>query len=264
MCSAFSSGAAAAAAETRQEPVQVLKSGTITGRVLAKGGVPLSWGEVMFYDVSAGPPPRPDLYERTPDISKSLDADGRFKVTVPPGKYYLGAVKRMSGERFGPPREGDYVLKAVDDKGKPLLFDVKAGAELNVGKLPEAVPVDAKDLAKRAMTTGIQGVVVDVDGNPISDAVVLAFVTPSLKGRPIFISDTSGIDGIYHLRLTEGTYYLRVRNSSASGPPEPGQIVGHYGDGSPEAVTVKTGEIKSGIDFRVVLFGGRGPRSGEQ
>jgi hypothetical protein len=250
-----------ASAGPEREAAKGVKTGVISGRILTKDAAPLAWGEVMLYDASAGPPPMPDQYERTPDISRSSDADGRFKIDLPPGKYYLGAIKRMSNERFGPPQEGDYVFRHADEKGKPKEYVIKAGSLLDVGTISGAVPVRAQDLVKRAITTGMEGVVIDTDGRPIDDAVVLAFVNPSFKGKPLFISDKTGKDGKYILRLTEGTFYLRVRNSFTSGPPEPGQIVGYYGDGTPAPVTVKAGEVQKGIDFRVILFGGRGPRN---
>lgn len=239
-----------------------LKPGTVTGRVLVKGGTPLSWGEIMLYDAAAGPPPMPEKYDRIPDIIRIIDADGMFKVDMPPGRYYLGAIKRMSGERSGPPREGDYVVKDRDAKGRPKEYIVKPGQLYDIGTISGAVPLRTQDISERAVTTAIIGKVTDTEGKPVANAVVLAFVSPAPKGRPLFLSEKTDSDGAYVLRLTAGTYYLRVRDSSQNGPPEPGQIVGSYGEGTPAPVVVKEGGIVKGIDFRVVLFGGRGPQSG--
>lgn len=236
-----------------------VKTGVVTGKIMIKGGGPLSWGQILFYDVSVGTPPMPDKYYRTPDISKNLDGEGKFRVDIPAGKYYLGAVKRLSGDAFGVPQEGDYVYRSLDDKGKLNEFDIKAGSILDIGTISEVAPVRAQDPAKRTVTTAIEGVVSDTEGKPVEDAVVIAFV--DLKGKSLFLSDKTNKEGKYTLRLTEGTYYLRVRNRFTVGPPEPGQIVGFYGDGSTPPVRVKEGEIKKGIDFTVILFGGRGPRA---
>jgi hypothetical protein len=244
------------------ESAKEIKTGTITGRVIIKGVGPLTGGQVMLYDASTGPPPMPDKYERVPDISRDLDGDGRFKVDLPPGKYYLGAVKRLSGERIGAPQAGDYVLRSVDEKNRPKEYLIKAGTVLDAGNELEAAPLRAKDASSQVVTTAIEGVVLDMDGKPVDNAVVIAFVTPDLRGKPLFVSDKTGKDGKYTLKVTQGTYYLRVRNSFTSGPPEPGQIVGYYGDGTPVPVAVKEGEIKKGFDFRVILFPGRGPFSG--
>jgi hypothetical protein len=104
--------------------------------------------------------------------------------------------------------------------------------------------------------------IIDGGGNPVPDAVVVAFLQPAVQTKPLFVSEKTGKDGKYVLRVTPGTYYLRVRNAFASGPPEPGQIVGYYGEGQPAPVTIKEGEVLKDIHFRVILFPGRGPFSG--
>jgi hypothetical protein len=95
---------------------------------------------------------------------------------------------------------------------------------------------------------------------PVEGAIVVAFRQPTIGKRPLFVSNRSNKDGKYILPVTEGTYYLRVRNSFAAGPPEPGQIIGYYGEGTPAPVSVKHREIMKGIDFQVVVFRGRGSR----
>ena len=214
----------------------------------------------MLYDVALGPPPMPNKYDRTPDITRSTDGDGNFSVSLPPGKYYLSVVKRMSGDRFGVPQVGDYALLQTDPKGRLKEYVIKAGAVLNAGTIAGVVPIRPHDIAKRATKTAIAGVVFDTNGTPVENAVVIAYLDPSVKGKPLFISERSGKEGKYILRLTAGTYYLRVRNNLTGGSPEPGQIVGYYGEGEPAPVEVKDGEIVKDIDFTVILFEGRGPR----
>jgi len=238
------------------------KKGTVVGRIMIKDGGPLAGGQVLFYNVSVGPPPAPDKYDRTPDMVRDVDDEGRFRVDLQPGKYYFGAVKRLSGERIGNPHEGDYVYRSIDEKGKPKEYIVEAGKILDLGTIAEAVPLKVGRSSKSSATTAVEGIVVDVDGKPVQNAVVVAFLSPTVGGKPIFVSDATGEDGKYWLRVTEGTYYLRVRNQFASGPPEPGQIVGYYGEGSPAPVTVKEGQIKKGIVLKVNLFPGSGPLPG--
>jgi len=239
---------------------EAVKTGTVTGKIMVKDkDVPLAWGQIMFYDVSSGPPPIPEKYERTPDISKNMDADGKFKVEIPEGKYYMGAIKRLSGDRLGPPQEGDYVFRSLDEKGMPKIYMVKSDETLDVGTFAEAFPITAADLSRHHVTTALEGTILSTDWMPVEGAVVVAFDQPLLGKKPLFVSNKSGKDGKYVLPLTEGTYYLRVRNSFAAGPPEPGQIVGYYGEGTPAPVPVKDGQIVKGIDFQVVIFRGRGP-----
>jgi hypothetical protein len=257
---AFTRGVAPAADPVQEAPPEI-KKGTVTGRIMVKGkeDVPLSWGQIMFYDVLTGPPPIPEKYERTPDISRNMDADGKFSVVLPEGKYYMGAVKRLSGDKLGPPQKGDYVFRSLNEKGRPRDYVVKGDQVLDVGVFTEAFPLTEEDLSKRRVTTAIEGTIVNSEWLPVEGAVVVAFVEPIIGTKPLFVSNKSGKDGKYVLPLAEGTYYLRVRNSFAAGPPEPGQIVGYYGEGTPAPVPVKECEILKGIDFQVVVFRGRGP-----
>lgn len=240
---------------------KAVKTGAIAGKIMIKGASALAGGQVMFYDAAAGPPPSPDKYERIPDISRDIDPDGNFIVELKAGKYYMGAVKRLSGDRMGPPQEGDLVFRSLDSKGKPKEYIIKAGSFMNIGTA-EAVPLSAKDIVKTAVTTALEGTIVDMGDNPVAGAVVIAFTSPSMSGKPLFVSEKSDKKGRYVLPLKAGTYYLRVRNSFASGPPQPGQIVGYYGEGAPAPIAVKEGEIRKQIDFKVIEFPGRGPFSG--
>lgn len=235
------------------------ETGTITGKIMIIKGMPLSGGQVMFYSASSGVTMTSG---RVPDVSGDIDADGVFRVSLKAGQYYLGAIKRMNAETIGPPKKGDYIFRSLDQKGVPLIYGVKAGETLNVGELSGAAPVKPEDLSREDQKTAISGTILTMDGSPAVDAIVVAFSTPTLKGKPLFVSDKTDKDGKYLLRVVPGTYYLRARNNYSSGPPGPGQIVGYFGEGTPVSITVKKDEIVKGADFRVVLFPGRGPFSG--
>jgi hypothetical protein len=251
-------------ADSDGNAVVVKKKGTITGVIRTKDGHPLADGQILFFNVAGGPLPDPGKYDRTPDIIRGLDASGAFSVEVPAGSYFLGASKKASGEAVGPPKEGDYVWRSLDDQGRLKAYDIPAGGRVDIGTISGAIVLKDDAVLHRSVRTAIEGVVVDMDGNPVPDAVVVAFTSPSIKGKPKFISEKTDKDGKYVLRIAPGTYYLRARNEFASGPPEPGQIVGYYGEGTPASVEIKAGEVRKDINFRVILFPGRGPFSGGQ
>jgi hypothetical protein len=241
-----------------------VQKGTITGVIKKKDGGPLAQGQILFFNAAAGPPPDPEKFDRTPDYVRVLDENGSFTVSIPTGSYYLGASLKASGEPIGPPKEGDFVWRGLDANGKLKLYSVPGGGRLDIGTIAEAIPLKMQSVLHRAVTTAIEGSVVDTDGNPVPDVVVVAFTGSTLRGKPKFVSEKTDQAGKYVLRIVPGTYYLRARNEFASGPPEPGQIVGFYGEGSPSSITIKAGEILRDVNFQVILFPGRGPLSGQQ
>jgi hypothetical protein len=82
-------------------------AGPVKGRMLMRDGTtPFANGMALFFDARKGLPPDPHVEERPPEYSAPLDSEGKFDFSLPPGKYYFGAIKRQDSE-FGPPLPGD-------------------------------------------------------------------------------------------------------------------------------------------------------------
>lgn len=234
-----------------------VKKGTLSGQVIEKGGGPLHDGMVFFFNSAEGPAPSSTHYWRLPSEAFRIDKNGRFTAELIEGQYYLGAMKKLSGELFGPPAEGDLFFISQDEQGKPKLHSVKKQETRDLGILA-AIPFRRSQLAKEGITS-IAGVVKDADGRPMEGVLVFAFVTQSMVGRPYFVSDKTDADGRYLMRVHEGgKYFLRVRGNYGGGPPAAGEPMGVYGEREP--VTVKTDEHLKGIDIITMKFPGRGPK----
>ena len=240
--------------------VPEVKTGAVTGRLMLKGGGPMSGGQVFFFSETSGPPPSRDKYWRIPDYVAPIDGDGRFSIALPEGKYFAGAIKRTSGEKTGPPKEGDYFFAGADEKGAPRVYRVRQGETIDIGVVSEAVPFK-KTAMEPGEITAIEGAVFDTQGRPVEGALVFGYTSPSMVGKPIFASERTGRDGRFLLRVHEGgTYYLKVRSVYGGGPPSAGEMIGAYGEKEPAAVTVSTRQKVSGISIRVIKFPGRGSR----
>ncbi len=237
-------------------------TGTISGKVVIKDAGPLAGGQVMFFDAASGLPPSVDSFERPPDFVKETDSDGGFSVDLPEGRYYLKVVRRQSGGKFGPPREGDLVYRSMDEKGRPMEYRLEAGKALSLAVPLEAVPLKAKTFSLQGEKTAIEGIVKDEKGSPVENVIVIAFLDIEMKGKARFVSRKTDKNGRYILILPAGTYYLKMRGSFSGRPPETGEIVGYYGDErGPAPVIVKNGERTKRIDIRTTAFPGRGPEA---
>ncbi len=91
----------------------------------------------------------------------------------------------------------------------------------------------------------------DRDEKPVKDAIVFAHISPLISGMPLFVSDRTGDDGKYMLRVDKGgEYYLRVRDVFGGGPPHGGPLISGY---SATAVKLNSDEVKKGINISVKL-----------
>jgi hypothetical protein len=232
-------------------------TGQLSGKLLTTGGAPMNGGLVYIF-FTAGPVPDPDKYWRVPDFLAEMNDKGEFSIELPEGDYYLGAIKRKSGKTGnGPPEVGDYFYKGIDKQGTPIVFVVKKGENHTIGSLSEAMPFKGPVAGNKI--SAIEGRVIGSDGKPVEGALVFAFLSESMIGRPNFASNSTGKDGKYLLRVHEGgNYYLRARDIYGGGPPEAGALIGTFGGEAPKAVVVKTGAVAKGIDITVEKFKGRG------
>jgi hypothetical protein len=232
---------------------QEVGKGKITGRLMLEDGRPMSGGSVFFFNDATGPRPSEERYWRVPDAVAAIGDGGRFSMELLPGKYYLGAMKRISAEKnVGPPGEGDYFLKGQDAKGNPKAFFVKKGETTDIGTIAKGAPFKREVVKYGEGITSIEGVVRGPDGKPVEGAAVFGYKKPAARGKPLFASDKTGKDGKYILRVDEGgTYYLKVRDVFGGGPPVGGAIVGGYWQEGPVEAFAKTGEATKGIDINI-------------
>lgn len=238
---------------------QEFATGWLSGQIMIKDGGPMSRGTVVFFDAAVGPAPDPHKFVRTPDHIGDLDEEGKFRIMLPAGKYYMGAIKRLSGEPIGPPLDGDFFLIKRDKDGIAVAYNIEKDKEQSTGVVAEAVPFKRK-IAEGV--SGISGTIVDMGGDPVERAIVFAYINDTLTGVPPFASYRTGPDGKYIITMDKGgNYFLRVRDVYGGGPPAEGSVMGGYGEERPAAVAVKTGEITPDITIKVVRHFERGPQS---
>ncbi|WP_298272303.1 carboxypeptidase-like regulatory domain-containing protein [Geobacter sp.] len=242
-----------------------LRKGKLAGRILDGKLAPLGGGTVFLFSSTVGPPPAPEHYWRIPDELVSLDGEGRFSIELMPGSYYIGAIRRATGQDLGPPRGGDLFIVGRDSFGAPSSYTVRAGETTDIGILAGAKPFDRAMAEPRPGTSGIEGVILDPDGKPVPGVYVFAFTTSAMLGRPLFVSEKSGPDGRYLLRVAAGgTYYLKARDTCGGGAPLPGAILGGHGEEDPYPVIVNGGIVTRGVTVKSFTAPQRGRKKDQK
>ena len=234
------------------------RTGTLSGQFRIDAKTPMAEGMVYVYNLATGPAPSHDRYWRVPDFVETLDKEGRFTMDLPPGEYCIGAIKRRGVTQIGPPLEGDFFTLAFDEKKLPKKFSVTKGEKRDIGVITGVQSLQALSLA--GGISGVEGTVLDLEGKPVEGAMVFAFMTPNVVGKPLFVSDRSSKEGKFLLRVhAGGTYYLKVRDSYGGGPPRGGAVLDGNKEEPLQKVTVKSGEITRGAVLKGRTFPGRGP-----
>lgn len=217
--------------------------------VLKETGAPLAGAFVNVY-----PDTISNLLGPSQFISSPTDEQGRYRIEVPAGIYYVVARKRLSGQPTGPLETGDFY-----SEHQRIMVRVEAG-KLALVDLPVAVmkaPMFFKrQVVDRETTTGIRGVLVDQAGKPVMGGFAMAYADPEMKRLPDFASTLSDGEGHFTLYLPEGGTYFLAARIHAWDMPVPGEPYGKYGGAAATPVTVATDRFVEGVKIEMAPFTG--------
>ncbi len=181
---------------------------SISGLITDPSGAPISGGEVYVYTSS-------NTRRPADFISSKTDNSGRYRLAIPPGKYWMVARVRR-GERYGPLMPGD------KHSGAPERIHITTGKELtrdfNVADLREAAGKMRKTPEDYVT---IKGRILSAQGKPLAQRYVVAQKKKKPSGLPDFISGWTDADGRYTLYLPKGRYRLAAASMF---PPPPGAV----------------------------------------
>jgi hypothetical protein len=193
---------------------------------------------------------RDDMDIYGPSFAKAgpTGPDGKFEMTLPPGRYFFVARKRGTGDAGGPVVSGDFKSRTIGP------IQVGGGQPVDLSLLVEKKTGETRSLPageKTPSKTGISGRILDEAGKPVAKARVHVYMYSQMSERPKYVSNDTGPDGKYVILLPQGgTYYLAARNRFG-GPPKLGDLYGRYDDGTidPSSVVVRDGEILTDVDI---------------
>ncbi len=222
----------------------------ITGKVRLKGAAsPLAGAYINIYPNTIS-----NLLGPSQFLSAPTEIDGSYSIELPPGKYYVVARKRSSGQANGPLKTGDYYSEhqriiAQVEAGKLTLVDL----EMAQMKAPMFFK---KDLAETITETGIRGVLIDEQGKPVPGGFAIAYTDHNLQRLPDFASTLTNQNGEFTLYLPEGGDYYLAARIHAWDMPRTGELYGKHGGENPIAMNVADKSFIEGVEIRMAPFSG--------
>lgn len=172
------------------------ENGILTGLVMDVSGNPVAGVEAYVYD---------DTNIRRPAdyISPPTDKSGEFRITLPPGRYWVVARLRQGGQRFGPLLSGD------KHSGAPLEIDVMPGEQAD----EEFVVADLEETSLLTVKFDtsfikVEGNLQTKEGQPVENRYAFANRQAAAKKIPDYVGAWTDRSGKFTLFLPEGTYYF--------------------------------------------------------
>ena len=202
--------------------------GGIEGRVATAAG-PLEGAVVAFY-LDASSQFRGPAY-----VEVETDGDGLFSAAVSPGRYFLVVRKRSgAGGKFGPLSVGDHFGYYGFN---PVVLRERERVAVRVAAVEVLRRTGwQKPSSLRAL---LSGVVRDARGDPLPGYRVFLHSRPGLLGKPEFVSDETGDNGLFRIWAERaGTFTLGARKEIGQAREE-GESVGYYRGSPDHTVTVR-------------------------
>jgi hypothetical protein len=190
-------------------PQLTLAKGTsvLKGEILDIQGKPVDGAHVFVY--------KSKDVKRQPDFVSPSTSDGRYRVVLPSGKYWI--IARLTREAYGPLLPGDKHSGEPEEVDLPA--DVESALDLTVADLREAAQIRKKtghDYVK------VEGRIIDETGQPVRLAYVVVHRSEEISGLPDFLSAWTGEDGSYSLSIPTGNHWI---GALLLFPPKPGFIL---------------------------------------
>jgi hypothetical protein len=172
--------------------------------------------------------------------------DGRFRIKLPPGSYYVLARKRQGGGMYGPPGKDDFVGYLP---GNPVTVRPGAFTPLLVETTTRVDLLEEIWLTEGGSAGWFEGNVTEAAGKPAAGLYVLFYTDEALSGTPAFVAGPTDAKGHFRVRAAAGKFHLLAR-SNLGGPLEAGEWYG-------KAVLSAGGAPAGGIRIGVSRFRGK-------
>lgn len=147
-------------------------------------------------------------------------AKGQFRMSLPPGDYWLLARKRQQGGQYGPIERGDYFNFYY---ANPV--HIAPGQQKYIS-LETITRLSMLEEEPGAVFRGIRGKVLNAEKQPMAGLRVFAYRTAAMSGTPAYISAPTDIEGQFELPVPEAGYYWLLARQQIGGPAASGELYG--------------------------------------
>jgi hypothetical protein len=172
--------------------------------------------------------------------------DGKFRIKLPPGSYYVLARKRQGGGMYGPPGKDDYIGYLP---GNPVTVRPGAFTPLALEATSRVDLLEEIWFTEGASAGWFEGDVVEAAGKPASGLYVLFYTDEAMSGTPAFVAGPTDAKGHFRVRAAAGKFHLLAR-SNLGGPLETGEWFG-------KALLPASGAPAGGIRISVSRYAGK-------
>jgi hypothetical protein len=160
------------------------------------------------------------------DFEAQVGEDGLYFLDLVEGNYYLVARMRQTGADAGPPKAGDaWALPATNP------VTVKPGEVTTVNFVLQGIsqPMLMREGTLTSGDTGFTGLLIDVDGQPLAGAFVIAYPEANFQRMPETTSPAVGKDGRFHLYVERTGQWCLAARTRTRGQPIAGEPYGLLG-----------------------------------
>jgi hypothetical protein len=160
------------------------------------------------------------------DFEAQVGEDGLYFLDLVEGDYYLVARMRQTGADAGPPKPGDaWALPAANP------VTVKPGEVTTVNFVLQGIsqPMLMREGTLTSGDTGFTGLLIDVDGQPLAGAFVIAYPEANFQRMPETTSPAAGKDGRFHLYVERTGQWCQAARTRTRGQPIAGEPYGLLG-----------------------------------
>jgi hypothetical protein len=145
---------------------------------------------------------------------------GQFRMSLPPGDYWLLARKRLQGGQYGPIEIGDYFNFYY---GNPV--HIAPGRQKSI-QLETITRLSMLEEEPGAVFRGIRGRVLNTQKIPVAGLRVFAYRSADMSGTPAYISAATDSDGGFELPVPEAGHYWLLARQQLGGPAASGELYG--------------------------------------